>query len=231
MNTTIKINSGATAQNKFEPPTPIEIRNDKLAQRIIKTFSARGFDIRYCPDSASVVETALSLIPAGDSVGWGGSDTIRSIGLTQAIHDAGSYTVIDRDRAPDLQTRYEMHRQTLLCDTFLMSTNAFSEDGHLVNIDSVGNRIAALSFGPKSVIVVVGMNKVVKTLREAIGRARNTAAPINAQRFDLKTPCSVTGSCADCQSATSICGYIHLTRISNPAGRIKIILVGENLGF
>ena len=118
-----------------------------------------------------------------------------------------------------------------MCDTYLTGANAISEDGEIVNVDGNGNRVAAMTFGPKSVIVACGMNKVVKTAEDATSRARNTAAPVNAQRFDIRTPCKTTGSCADCKSTDSICSYIVRTRLCKPAGRIKVVLVGEALGF
>jgi hypothetical protein len=232
INSTINTAQSDTIHNTKTPQiTPIERRNQKLSERLIKTFQTRGFDAHYCNNSQEAIAKTLSLIPAGSSVGWGGSDTIRSTGLIKALYEADCYTLIDRDTAPDLARRTELHRQTLLSDSFLMSANAVSEDGHLVNIDGVGNRIAALSFGPKNVIVIAGINKVVKTLEDAVSRARNTAAPINAQRFNAQTPCGTNGSCANCRTSGSLCSYIHITRLSNPAGRIKIIFVGENLGY
>jgi L-lactate utilization protein LutB len=126
----------------------------------------------------------------------------------------------------------ERMRQALLCDTFVAGTNALSEDGQLVNIDGNGNRVAAMIFGPKQVIIVAGMNKVTHTLEDAVVRARTVAAPANMQRFPgKKTPCSETGACGNCLSADSICTFIVTTRLCNPAGRIKIILIGKDLGF
>jgi L-lactate utilization protein LutB len=123
-------------------------------------------------------------------------------------------------------------RQALLCDTFLSGSNALSEDGQLVNIDGFGNRVAAMTFGPRQVIVVAGMNKVVKTLDDAVTRARTIAAPLNAQRFpNLKTPCNETGACANCLSPDSVCSFIVTTRLCKPAGRIKVILIGKDFGF
>ncbi len=209
---------------------PKEVRTDKVAEKILKSLEARRFEAYYCKTTEEAIEKALSLIPEGNSVGWGGSDTIRAMGLVKAVYDAGKYTIIDRDTAKDMQERDEMHRQTLTCDTFLASANALSEDGQLVNVDGNGNRIAAISFGPKSVIFIIGINKVVKTHEDAVARARTIAAPINTQRFGNVQPCFVEGSCADCVSTTS-CTYVHTTRASAPPKRIKIILVGENLGY
>jgi L-lactate utilization protein LutB len=140
--------------------------------------------------------------------------------------------VIDRDKVASPQERTELMRKALLCDTFLASSNAVSEDGQLVNIDGFGNRVAAMCYGPKQVIVLAGMNKVAKTLVDAQVRARTIAAPCNIQRLaEAKTPCSETGACADCRSPESICSYIVTTRLCRPAGRIKVILIGKDLGF
>ena len=140
--------------------------------------------------------------------------------------------VLDRDTAKTPEERMEIMRKGLTCDTFIMGTNAATQDGQLYNIDGNGNRTAALIFGPKQVIVIVGMNKVEPTLEAAISRARSTAATINAQRFGIPTPCNANGMCADCLSPKSICNQMVRTRRnSGPQGRIKIILVGENLGY
>ena len=114
---------------------------------------------------------------------------------------------------------------------FITGTNALSLDGQLVNIDGNGNRVAAIVYGPDSVLVIAGMNKVTDTLEDAVTRARTVAVPMNKQRFPAQTPCEVTGSCADCKSDGCICNQILITRNCNPAGRIKVILVGEELGF
>jgi L-lactate utilization protein LutB len=142
------------------------------------------------------------------------------------------YKVIDRDKAASPEERVEFMRQALLCDTYLTGTNAVTEDGQLVNVDGNGNRVAAMTFGPKQVIVVAGMNKIAKTLEDAAVRARTVAAPANMQRFPaLKTPCNETGACGDCVNQDSICTYIVRTRLCKPKGRIKVILIGKDLGL
>jgi L-lactate utilization protein LutB len=181
--------------------------------------------------AAEAVEKALSLIPKSHTVSWGGSATIDDSGLKTRLVDLG-YNVLDRDKAASPEERTERMRQALLCDTFLGSSNAVSEDGQLVNIDGFGNRVAAMTFGPKQVILIVGLNKVAKTLDDALVRARTIASPLNAQRFpNLKTPCNETGACGNCLSADSICSFIVTTRLCKPAKRIKVILVGQDLGF
>ncbi|MDR1058738.1 MAG: lactate utilization protein [Treponema sp.] len=211
--------------------SPVEVRYDKLGPKVVKALQARRFDAWYVENPEEGVEKALSLIPKTDVVSWGGAVTADNLGLMQKVYDGG-YKVIDRDKAPTPAERIERMRQALHCDTFLMGSNAISEDGQLVNIDGFGNRVAAMIFGPRQVIVIAGMNKVVKSLEDAYRRARTIAAPLNMQRFTgKKTPCSETGACGDCIAPDCICTYIVTTRVSNPAGRIKVILIGQNLGL
>jgi L-lactate utilization protein LutB len=210
--------------------TPVQIRNDKLAEKVVKALNSRHFEAYYCSTKEAALEKALSLIPKTDVVAWGGSETIKQIGLWQYVIDNG-YTVINRDLGKSPEERTELMRKALTCDTFLMSSNAISEDGQLVNVDGNGNRVAALIFGPKQVIVIAGINKVVKSVEDAVVRARTIAAPINVQRYETKTPCNVTGTCEDCISPDCICANVVTTRISRPAKKVKVILVGESLGF
>lgn len=210
--------------------TPLQMRNDKLAEKVVKNLKKRFFDAYYVQTREEAVQLALSLIPEGNTVSWGGSETIRGMGLTKALHE-GNYNVIDRDLF-DGAERMEAMRRALLCDTYVTSTNAISEDGCLVNVDGNGNRVAAMCFGPKSVVVVAGMNKIAPTVEAAHVRARHIAAPLNGQRFpNGKTGCNVTGACENCCTADTICCYTVETRVCRPAGKIKVILVGEDLGF
>lgn len=208
---------------------PVQMRNDKLGQKVSANLKKRFFDAYYVRTKEEALQLALSLIPEGDSVSWGGAMSAVEIGLTKALH-AGNYRVIDRDPLEG-EARMEAMRQALLCDSYVMSANAISEDGQLVNIDRVGNRVAAMMYGPKNVIVIAGMNKIAPTLEDAIVRARHYAAPVNAQRFPGKTGCNVTGACENCITEDCVCSYIVTTRLSRPAGKIKVILVGEDLGY
>lgn len=210
--------------------TPKEMRNELLGKHLVENLNKLHFEAYYCPTAAEALEKALSLIPEKSSVSWGGSMTIRDMGLTQALHER-DYTVIDRDLGKTPEEVAELHRKGLLADYFLTSTNAISEDGVLVNIDGTGNRLAAICFGPKNVIVICGMNKVAKDVDAAIKRARSYAAPINSMRFMGKTPCAITGKCHNCTSTECICNQILITRVCRPAQRIKVILVGEDMGF
>lgn len=202
---------------------------DKRGAILVKNLKSRHFDAYYCSTKEEALEKALSLIPENATVGWGGSVTCQQMGLLDAVR-AGEYRAIDRDAAKTPEEREEALRQCLLVDTFLTSANAISLDGQMVNIDGTGNRLAAICFGPRQVIVVAGMNKVEDTLEAAITRARTVAAPMNQQRFGFPNPCGATGSCGDCKSQSCICNHILVTRHCR-AGRIKFVLVGEDLGF
>ena len=202
---------------------------DKRGALLVKNLQSRHFDAWYCSTKEEALEKALSLIPGDSSVGWGGTVTCQQIGLLDAVR-AGEYHAVDRDACATMEERDAVMRQALLADTFLTSANAISMDGQMVNIDGNGNRVAAIVYGPKQVIVVAGMNKVEDTLEAAITRARTVAAPMNQQRFGLPNPCGATGTCGDCKSATCICNQILITRHCRDA-RIKFILVGEELGL
>ncbi|MDR3335876.1 MAG: lactate utilization protein [Treponema sp.] len=197
----------------------------------VKNLEGRHFEAYYCKDRKEAAEKALSLLTPGSSVSWGGSVTVEETGVTGMLYEKG-FKVIDRDKAKTPEERLELMRQALLCDAFFAGINALSEDGVLINIDGTGNRVAPILFGPKSVILITGMNKVCKTPEDARARARTYAAPVNAQRIGAQnTPCALTGSCGDCKSPGCICSYIVEIRQSKPAGRIKVILVGEELGL
>ena len=203
---------------------------EKRAQVLLKNLRSRHFEACYCRDKAEALEKALEWIPAGASVGWGGAMSAQQIGLLDAVR-AGDYRAIDREQGKTPEEREKIMKQCLGADVFLSGANALSLDGQMVNIDGNGNRVAAIVYGPDSVIVIAGMNKVMDTLDAAVQRARTVAAPMNKQRFDSQTPCEVTGSCADCRSESCICNQILITRNCRPAGRIKFVLVGEDLGF
>lgn len=204
-------------------------RNALLGTTLVKRLKQRAFDAYYCATKEEALQQALALISPEDVISWGGSATIAEIGLLE--HVRSHYTCIDRDTAKTPEERMELMRRGLLCDTFLMSANAITTAGELINIDGNGNRCAALIYGPKQVIVIAGLNKVTKTLPSAIDRAHETAATINIQRFNAQTPCTLTGVCADCNCDDTICNYIVVTRRSKPANKIKVILVGEDVGY
>ena len=205
-------------------------RNALYGPTVVKALEARGFEAYYCKDKGEALEKALSVSPKEHSVGWGGSASINEIGLVDRLRKDG-YTLVDRDLGKTPEEKADIMRQALTADTFIMSTNALTENGELLNVDGSGNRVAALCFGPKSIVMIVGINKVVRNIDAAIARVQTIAAPINAARFGLKTPCGVTGKCGECTGDGCICVDWVVTRKSNPKGRIKVILVGEELGF
>ena len=209
--------------------SPEKTRAKKLGESVVRSLNSRFFDAYYCDSSDEARALALSLIPKGASIGFGGSASIAQIGLLDALR-AKDYNLIDRDSVPPSE-RGAIMRKALTADVFLTGTNALTEDGQLFNIDGNGNRVAAMIYGPESVIVIAGINKIVKDIDAAISRARNLAAPTNAQRFDIDTPCKKTGVCSDCLTEGCICSHMVITRKSNIKNRIKVILVNENLGF
>jgi len=211
--------------------TPIEKRNQLLAEKMIKNLRRRNMEAFYCPTAQDAVAQVQALIADGSSVTWGGSMTIRDIGLPQALRERSTLEVLDRDLVEDAQEKQQMYLKAFSADVYLSSANAISEDGVIVNIDGNGNRVAAITWGPRMVIFVIGLNKVAATVQDAISRARSTASPINAQRFDISTPCHIDGVCHNCNSPESICSYIHLLRNSRNGNRHKVVLVGENLGY
>ena len=210
--------------------TPRELYYEKRGKILVKNLQARHFEAYYCADKEAALKKALELIPEGSTVGWGGTMSCEQIGLMQALH-AGNYRPMDRDLAKTSEEREQMMRDMLLADVFLTSANGMSLDGQMVNIDGTGNRVAAIVYGPKSIIVVAGMNKVEDTLEAAVNRARTVAAPMNNQRFGNDNPCSITGACGNCKNEKCICNQILITRHCRPVGRIKFILVGEELGM
>ena len=210
-----------------------KVRYEKLADGIIKGLKARNMEGYYVDSSEEACRLALSLIPEGKSVTWGGFTSGKEIGLIRAVKE-GSYRVIDREEAKTPEQVAEALREAFFCHTYLMSANALTQDGVILNLDGQSNRVAALCFGPEQVVMIVGVNKIVRDVEEGIARVRNIAAPINAQRFanvEKKTPCMITGSCGDCKSPGCICCNFVITRFSRVPGRIKVIIVGESLGF
>ena len=208
---------------------PKKIYFDKRGEIMVKNLTSHGFEAYYCQNKEAALAKALELIPKGATVGWGGAMSAQQIGLLDAMN-AGEYNAIDRDKAPNPEEREKAMRACLQADYFITGANALSIDGQMVNIDGVGNRVGAIVYGPKYIVVIAGMNKVTDSLESAVIRARTVAAPANKQRFPLQTPCAVTGICGNCKTE-GICNQLLITRNSKPIGRIKVILVGEDLGL
>ena len=205
-------------------------RNDLLSQKVIQGLKNRHMNGYYVHTKQEAFDLVFELMKSDSSVGWGGSDTINSLGIKEELYKR-DFKVIDRDKAKDADEKYNIERETFYADYYLMSTNAITEDGILVNMDGHCNRVACLCFGPKQVIMVVGMYKVTKDIDSAISRLRNVAAPINNQRFGGNRPCQVTGSCANCLAQGCICDQLVITRNSMDPDRIHVILVDEVLGY
>ena len=201
-------------------------RNEKLAQKVIKGLESRNMTGYYAADREEALKKALELIPEGSTVTMGGAMSAVEIGLVDALMN-GNYEFLDRNQMEP--------REALLkgydADVFLTSANAMTEDGVMVNIDGNANRVSYIANGPKKIVAIVGMNKVCDDVDGAMKRARNVAAPTNAQRFEINTPCKKTGSCANCKSPDTICCQFLVTRYSRHAGRIHVILVNDSLGF
>ena len=210
--------------------TPKEARNERLAHHLMRHLERRNMAACYCPTAAEAVAKVSELIPDGSSVTWGGSMTIRDMGIPAALHARSSLNVMDRDMAATSDEAQEIYRKAFTADYYLSSANAISEDGVIVNIDGTGNRVAAITFGPKHVIFVISLNTVAQAAEAALARARSTAAPINAARFDIKTPCHSDGVCHNCNSPECVCNHIHFLR-NSPGRRHTVVLVGEDWGY
>ncbi len=158
--------------------------------------------------------------------------TFTKSGLYDQLKKSSAYTLVDTfDKNIPAAELYERRRHALLSDLFITGTNAVTEEGQLVNLDMIGNRVGALTFGPKVVIVMVGRNKLVPDVGAAMTRIKAHAAPANVMRLDKKTPCAKSGRCHDCSSPERICNHWTITEKSFPRGRIKVILINQNLGL
>ena len=206
------------------------LRNDKAGEVIAERMRKRNFQAWYCKTAEEARDKAISLIGKEDTITFGGSYTAEQIGLLSALKEGG-YKVFDRKEARTPEEKEAIVRKAFSSDVFITSFNAFTEDGQLINIDGNGNRVAAIAYGPKSVIAVIGMNKLTKNVDDAFDRAQTIAAPVNAQRLELKSGCAKTGICCDCLAVDTACCYYQRIRACRPAGKIKVILIGEDLGF
>ena len=211
--------------------TPTEQRNERQGAKMMKQLQRRHFEAYYCATADEARQRVNDLIPDGSSVTWGGTMTVRDMGIPEMLKGRGTLDVWDRDTVTTAEEKQDIYLRAFTADVYLTSANAISEDGVIVNIDGNGNRVAAITWGPQHVIFVVGMNKVAQDVEAALKRARSTASPINAARFDIDTPCQKDGVCHNCNSPQSICNYVHFLRNSSKPGRIIVVLVGETLGY
>ena len=203
---------------------------ENLAATVIKNMEKREIEGYFAADKKAALELLLTLIPEGASIGYGGSVTLSEIGAFEAL-SGEKYKLINRDSGKTQEETEAIFKEILFCDFFLMSSNAISVDGQLINVDGRGNRVAFLAYGPKNVVLVCGMNKIVPSVEAGIERVKTLAAPMNATRLNRTTPCTKTGVCGDCQSPGCICASTVITRRSHTPKRIKVILVGEELGY
>lgn len=213
-----------------ERDTMLEDAKKRMAENVICNLKKRNIEGIYCRDKKETVETILSLIEPGASIGWGGSASIRELGILAELeksgHEMRDYPMKDKETMGN-----PSYLGSCSADCFLMGTNAITVKGELVNIDGAGNRVACLIHGPRQVIIVVGMNKLVRSIEDGIDRIQTQVCPIIADATGRKTPCGVKGVCMDCQSPDCMCCSIVVTRRSRYDGRIKVVIVGENLGY
>lgn len=200
------------------------------SEGVIKKLARRGMEAVYCSTKEEALKQILSMMPEGASVTCGGTESMAEAGVISAIRE-GNYDFIDRKSAKTPEEARALYGKIVCADYFLTSTNAFTVEGELVNIDGASNRVACIAHGPAHVIVLASMNKMCKDVDEAIKRIHTHACPPNAMRVGVNTPCSKTGLCADCLSPETICCQILVTRFSRVPGRIQVVLCGEKLGF
>ncbi|NLP44121.1 MAG: lactate utilization protein [Peptococcaceae bacterium] len=205
--------------------------NSTIGEKVVKALQKNRFEAMYFATGQEAVDYILKQIPEGAKVGVGGSSTLREIGLVGLLRQKG-FLLYDHNQ-PDLsaEEKKECRYKQLSSDVFLTSSNAITLKGELVNKDGIGNRVAAMFFGPQKVIIVAGINKVVRDLDEAEQRIKNVAAPMNSKRHETPNPCIKTGQCADCQTATRICNITTIIHKCPPLTKIQVVIIGENLGF
>ena len=202
----------------------------QLAPNVIKNLEKRNMEGYYFEDSKSCVEYIMNMIPEGSVISWGGSMTLNETGMMDALK-ASNLNLIDRATAKTPQENREILAKTVMADYYFMSTNAITNDGILINIDGNANRVACLTHGPSNIIMLVGRNKFTVSVEAGVERVRNVASPANAIRLNRNLPCGLTGSCHDCLSPECFCNQVVITRRSGHAGRIKVFLINEDLGY
>jgi hypothetical protein len=205
--------------------------NEVIGSRVVEAFYKNGFEAIYFPNGEQTSKFIMNNIVKGDKVGFGGSMTIKKLGIQGKVESIGGIVLDHGDPSLSPDEKMETMRGELVCDVFLCSSNAVTLDGELVNIDGVGNRIAAMSFGPKKVIVVVGVNKICKNEAAAFQRLEQIAAPKNSKRLNMPNPCTKTGVCSDCKSDSRICKIYSVIKRKPSRTDITVVVVGEDFGF
>ncbi|MGI6065282.1 MAG: lactate utilization protein [Bacillota bacterium] len=202
-----------------------------IGQRVVEALKNNEFDAFYVSTRQEAAECVLNFIKAGDSIGMGGSVTLEELDIPQKIAEKGAHILNHNQPGLSPEEKNNIRRRQLLSDVFLCSTNAITLDGCLVNVDGVGNRVAAMTFGPKKVVVVAGINKICEDVEAAFRRIALVAAPQNSKRLGLSNPCAVTGICADCRAKTRICSLFTVMKRKPMLSDITVVLVGEKLGY
>ena len=205
--------------------------NETIGLKTVEVLKKNGFSALYCKRGAEASEFIMNNVHKGDKVGFGGSMTIKKLGIQEKVKSMGGIVLDHGDPTLSADERMETMRGELLCDVFLCSSNAVTLEGELVNIDGSGNRVAAMSFGPKKVIVVVGINKICKNEASAFERIRQIAAPMNSKRLNMPNPCTKTGTCSDCKSDTRICRIYSVIKRMPMRADITVVVIGENFGY
>ncbi len=214
---------------------PVENYWQKRLSEVKKALEDNNFEVFVADnaaDAGKIVEEEILPKIGAKTVSWGGSMTFIATGLYNSIKDNPSMEILDTfNKSLSGEEKIELRRRSLLVDLFITGTNAITEMGQLVNLDMIGNRIGGITFGPKHVVILVGRNKIVSDLEDAMYRIKNYVAPINSMRLDMKTPCVKTSHCEECKSPDRICNTWTITEKSFPKGRIKVVLINEDLGL
>lgn len=205
--------------------------NSTIGQRVVKALKSNNFEASYYNTKEEALEHLLDTIPEQSKLGIGGSLTLREVGLLEKLREKGFILYDHNNQSLTPEEKKEQRYKQLSSDIFLASSNAITLKGELVNIDGIGNRVASMSFGPEKVIIVAGINKVVRDIEEGLQRIRMYAAPLNTKRHESPNPCIKTGECQDCQSTARICNITNIIHKCPPLSNIEVVLIGEQLGF
>ena len=205
--------------------------NDTIGQKVVEALKKNKFDAVYFPDKEGGAKYILNFIKEGATVGIGGSVTINELNILDKMQEMGAVVLNHNVAGITAEEKLEIRRKQMVSDVFLCSSNAITLDGQLVNMDGAGNRVAAMTFGPKKVLIVAGVNKITKDVHSAIERIQLTASPLNNKRLDYKNPCATTGVCSDCKGDTRICNILTVMKRKPMATDVTVVLIGEVLGY
>ncbi len=205
--------------------------NEAVGKRACDALRKNGFDAQYVATGADALKRVAGFVKPGMKVGFGGSMTLAGIGAPAKARELGAEVLDHNAPGLDAARKLEIRRAQLTCDLFVSGSNAVTLEGDIVNVDGVGNRVAALTFGPKKTVVVVGANKIVRDLDEALDRLETTASPMNNKRLDQPNPCVKSGHCEDCGGDTRICRVYQILRRRPSLSDFTVIVVGESLGY